>query len=56
MSIAVGTSTQRRQHMLHIQNNRVKIPTTLVYEVKTRWNSILNILERSVELQECTKD
>jgi len=56
MSIAVGASPQRRQHFIKIQNNRVKIPTTLLYDVKTRWNSTLNILERSVRLREFTKD
>jgi len=48
MSIAVGASPQWRQHPIEIQNNRVKIPTTLLYDVKTRWNSTLNMLERSV--------
>ena len=56
MSIAVGTSPQRRQHFIEIQNNRVKVPTTLLYDVKTRWNSTLNMLERSVSLREFTKD
>jgi len=56
MSIAVGASPQPRQHFIEIQNKRVKIPTTLLYNVKTRWNSTLNMLERSVWLQEFTKD
>jgi len=56
MSIAVGASPQRRQHFIEIQNNRVKIPTTLLCDVKTRWNSSLNMLERSVWLQEFAKD
>jgi len=56
MSIAVGTSPQRRQHFIKVQNNRVKIPTTLLYNVKTWWNSTLNMLERSVRLREFTKD
>jgi len=56
MSIAVGASPQRRQHFSQIQNNRVKISTTPLYDVKTRWNSTLNMLERSVRLQEFTKD
>ena len=56
MSIAVGTSPQRGQNFIEIQNNRVKIPTTLLYDVKTLWNSTLTMLERSVRLQEFTKD
>ena len=56
MSIATGASPQRRQHFIQIQNDRVKIPTTLLYDVKTRWNSTLNMLERSVRLREFTKD
>jgi hypothetical protein len=56
MSIAIGASPQRRQHFIEIQNDRVKIPTTLLYDVKTRWNSTLNMLERSVRLREFTKD
>ena len=56
MSIAVGASPQRRQYFIEIQNNRVKIPTTLLYDFKTRWNSTLNMLERSVRLREFTKD
>ena len=56
MSIAAGASPQWRQHFIEIQNNRVKIPTTLQYDVKTRWNSPLNMLERSLRLREFTKD
>ena len=56
MSIAVGASPQRRQHFIEIQNDRVEIPTTLLYDVKTRWNSMLNMLERSVRLREFIKD
>jgi len=56
MSIAVGASPQQRQHFIKILNNRVKIPTTLLYDVKTRWNSTLNMLERSVRFGEFTKD
>jgi len=56
MSITVGASPQRRQHFIEIQNNRVKIPTTLLYDVTTRWNSTLNMMERSVRLREFTKD
>jgi len=56
MSIAVGALPQRRQHFIEIQNNRVKIPTTLLYDVKTRWNSTLIMLERSVRLREFTKE
>jgi len=56
MSIAVGASPQQRQPFIKIQNNRVKIPTTLPYDVKTQWNSTLNMLERSVRLGEFTKD
>jgi len=56
MSIAVGASPQRGQHFIEIQNNRVKIPTTLLYDVQTQWNSTLNMLARSVRLQEFTKD
>jgi len=56
MSIAIGASPQRRQHFIEIQNDRVKIPTTLLYDVKTRWNSTLNMLERSVRLREFTKE
>jgi len=56
MSIAVGTSPQRPQHFIQIENNRVKIPTTLLSDIKTQWNSTLNILERSVRLPEFTKD
>jgi len=56
MSIAVGASPQRRQHFIEIQNNRVKIPTTLLYDLKTLWNSTLNMLERSVQLREVNKD
>jgi len=56
MSIAVGASPQRRQHFFEIQNNRVKIPTTLLYDVKTRWNSTRNMLEISVRLRAFTKD
>jgi len=56
MSITVGASPQRRQHFIRIQNKGVKISTTLLYDVKTRWNSTLNLLERSVGLEECTKD
>jgi len=56
MSIAVDASPQRRQHFSEIQNNRVKIPTTLLYDVKTRWNSTLTMLERSVRLRAFIKD
>jgi len=56
MSIAVGASPQRRQHSIEIQNNGVTIPTTLLHDVKTRGNSTLNMLERSVQLQEFTTD
>jgi len=56
MSIAVGASPQRRQHFIKIQNKRVKIPTTLLYDAKTRWNLTINMLERSVRLREFTKD
>jgi len=56
MSIAIGASPQRCQHFIETQNNSVKIPTTLLYDVKTRWNSTLNMLERSVRLREFTKD
>jgi len=56
MSIAVGASPQRRHHFIEIQNNRVKIPTTLLYDVKTRWISTLNMLERTGRLREFTKD
>jgi len=55
MSIVVGASPQRRQHLIE-KNNRVKIPTTLLYDVKTRWNSTLNMLQRSVWLREVTKN
>jgi len=56
MSIAIGASPQRRQHFIEIQNNRVKIPTTLLYDVKTRWNPTLNMLETSVWIREFTKE
>jgi len=56
MSIVVGVSSQRQQHFIEIENNRVKIPTTLLCGVGTRWNSTLNMLERSVRLREFTKD
>jgi len=56
MSIVVGASPQRCQHFIKIPNNRVKIPTTLIYDIKTRWNSTLNMLERSVRLRELTND
>jgi len=56
MSIAVGASPQWHQHFIEIQNDRVNISTTLLYNVKTRWNSTLNMLERCVRLQEFTKD
>jgi len=56
MSIAVGASPPRRQHFIEIQTKQVKIHTIRVYDVKTRWNSTLNMLERSVRLREFTKD
>ena len=56
MSIAVAASPQRRQHIIEILHNRVKIPTTLLYNVKTRWYSTLNMLQSSVRLRELTKD
>jgi len=56
MRIAVGTSPQRGQHFMEIQNNGVKIFTRLLYDVRRRWNSTLNMLERSVRLREFTKD
>jgi len=56
MSIAVGASPQRRQHFIQIQNKGVKIPTTLLYDVKTWWKSTLNMLERFIPLREFTKD
>jgi len=56
MSIAVGTSAQRPYHFIKILNNGVKIPTTLLYDIKTQWNSTLNMLERFVPLREFTKD
>jgi hypothetical protein len=56
MSIAIGASPQRGQHFIGIQNDRVKIPTTLLYNVKTRWNATVNMLERSVRLQGFAKD
>ena len=56
MSIAVGALPQQCQHFVEIPNNWVKIPTILLYDVKTQWNSTLNMLERSVRLQEFTKD
>jgi len=56
MSSVVGTSPQRRQHFIVLQNNRIKIPTALVYDVKKRWNSTINLWERCVLLREFTKD
>jgi len=56
MRIAVGALSQSCQHFIEIQNNRVKILTTLLYNVKTPWKSTLNMLERSVRLREFTKD
>src|SRR3954464_5707602 len=56
MSIAVGASPQRRQHFLALQDSHVPIPTTLLYDVKTRWNSTLKMLERSIRLREFTKE
>jgi len=56
MSIAIGASPKRRKHFIEIPNNRVNIPNTLLYDVKTQWNSTLNLFERSVRLQGFTKD
>jgi len=56
MSITVGASAQRRQHFIEIHTSRVRIPPTLPYDVKTRWNSTLNRWEGSVRLREFTKD
>jgi len=54
--MAGGASPPPRQHFIEIQDNGVKIPTTLLYDITTGWNSTLNMLERAVRLCEFTKD
>ncbi len=56
LAIAVGASPQRREHFLSLQDGRVAIPVALVYDVKTRWNSTLGMLERALRMREFTKE
>ena len=56
MSIAVASSPQRREHYLNLQKGHVEHPVTLIYDVKTRWNSTLNMLERALRMKDFTRE
>jgi len=56
LSIAVGSSPQRREYFLDIQEGRVKHPVSLIYDVKTRWNSTLIMLERALRMKNFTRE
>ena len=56
MSIAVASSPQRREYYLALQEGRVEHPVTLIYDVKTRWNSTLNMLARALRMKDFSRE
>jgi hypothetical protein len=52
----VGSSPQRRENYLDLQRGREEHPVALIYDVKTRWNSTLNMLERALRTKAYTRE
>ena len=41
---------------MDVQRGRVEQPVMLIYDIKTRWNSTLNMLERALRLKDFTRE
>jgi hypothetical protein len=56
LAVLITLTPGRRNEFIDCQKAKVRIAVLLIMDVKTRWNSTLELLERTYRLREFTRE
>jgi len=56
LAVLITLTPGRRNEFIDCQRAKVRVAVLLIMDVKTRWNSTLELLERAYRLREFTRE